>query len=78
MDRAEILTLIDAEIERLHQVKSILSNGIGKVSNSKTPKPALPKKRILSAKARKAIAEAQRKRWAKVHAAQKKSASAKA
>jgi hypothetical protein len=78
MNRAEILTLIDGEIERLQQVKSILLNGTGKLSAAKTPNPALPKKRALSAKARKAIAEAQRKRWAKVHAAQKKSASAKA
>jgi hypothetical protein len=76
MDRAEILTLIDGEIERLHQVKSILSNRTGKPSTAKTPNPGLPKKRTLSAKARKAIAEAQRKRWAKVHAAQKKSAKA--
>ncbi len=75
MNRAEILTMIDGEIERLQQVKSIL-NGTGKLSTAKTPNPALPKKRTLSAKARKAIAEAQRKRWAKVHAVQKKSAKA--
>jgi hypothetical protein len=78
MDRLEILKQIDAEIGRLLQVKSILSNGTGRLSNGNAPKPPLPKKRTLSAKARKAIAEAQRKRWAKVHAAQKKSPSAKA
>jgi len=76
MDTAELVRLIDAEIGRLLKVKSILSNGTDKPSKGNAPKAALPKKRTLSAKARKAIAEAQRKRWAKVHAAQKKSAKA--
>jgi hypothetical protein len=71
MSSETILSLIDAEIERLTKVRSLLANA-GKVSD----KIALPKvtktkaaaktrkKRFLSPDARKRIAEAQRKRWA--------------
>jgi hypothetical protein len=66
-----ILALIDAEIARLSQVRSLLS-GAGKVSpivterkNRKTPaKAKTSKARVLSPEARKRIADAQRKRWA--------------
>ncbi|MGB8259542.1 MAG: hypothetical protein WCE75_04295 [Terracidiphilus sp.] len=67
-----ILALIDAEIARLTQVRSLLA-GVGKVSEkliatkaakiAKAPAKA-KKKRVLSPEARKRIAEAQRKRWA--------------
>jgi hypothetical protein len=64
-----ILAEIDAEIERLKQVRSLLA-GSRDISSSgsrkKTTKgPGKPKKkRVLSADARKRIADAQRKRWA--------------
>jgi uncharacterized small protein (DUF1192 family) len=75
-----ILALLDAEIERLKQVRNLLS-ATGKVEAKITaakgrpgrkpgPKPANSSakkktvKRVLSPEARKAIADAQRKRWA--------------
>jgi hypothetical protein len=72
-----ILNAIDEEIARLRQARALL----GGVSNATTPKTAKkassePRpRRKLSAKARHAIAEAQRKRWAKVKS-QKKAAAA--
>ena len=62
-----ILAQLDSEIARLTQVRALLA------SSAKTTKFALPKagkgatrrkKRVLSAEARKRIADAQRKRWA--------------
>jgi hypothetical protein len=67
-----ILALIDAEIASLQQARTLLASA-GKVAvketGSKTKKAAkAPKKgkkrRVLSAEARKRIADAQRKRWA--------------
>jgi hypothetical protein len=64
-----ILVEIDAEIARLTQVRSLLANtGLAatKVTERKTKKASAKgkKKRVLSADARKRIADAQRKRWA--------------
>jgi hypothetical protein len=65
-----ILAQLDAEIARLTQVRSLLASS-GKVTarlperkNSKGPAAKGRKKRVLSAEARKRIADAQRKRWA--------------
>ena len=66
-----ILLQIDSEIARLTQARSLLS-GIGTSSavttvaktSSAPVKVAKKKKRVLSADARKRIADAQRKRWA--------------
>ncbi|MGO9316497.1 MAG: hypothetical protein ACLPXT_12150 [Terracidiphilus sp.] len=67
-----ILALIDAEIASLQQVRSLLAS-TGKVTvkgtGRKTQKAAKApkrgkKRRVLSAEARKRIADAQRKRWA--------------
>jgi hypothetical protein len=63
-----IVAQIDAEIARLTQVRSLLAAS-GKVStnlNAGAHKTAAKKrkKRVLSAEARRRIAEAQRKRWA--------------
>jgi hypothetical protein len=64
----QILNAIDEEIAKLRQARAILAES----SNApvrKTPTAAVTHKkprRKLSAKARKAIADAQRKRWAKV------------
>ncbi len=81
-----ILAQLDAEIARLHQVRHLLS-GTGKVEAKisdvrlrpvKLGRPvgsgkAKPKvvKRVLSPEARKAIADAQRKRWAAAKAGKK-------
>lgn len=68
-----ILAQIDSEIARLTQVRALLS-GSGKPATKTAtkaataaivaPKAGRRKKRVLSADARKRIAEAQRKRWA--------------
>jgi hypothetical protein len=71
-----LLREIDAQISRLQQAKALLSGTEGKrgpgrpaaaVSPAKTARP----KSVLSAKARKAIGDAQRARWAKIKAAAK-------
>jgi hypothetical protein len=77
-----LLHEIDAEITRLRQAKALLAgtNGHrspGRPANAATPtQVAAPvkapsAKRVLSAKARKAIGDAQKKRWAKIKAAKK-------
>ena len=68
MSIESILSQIDAEIERLSQVRSLLAE-TGKVSVKVTGRKVkrvatARKKRVLSAEARKRIADAQRKRWA--------------
>jgi hypothetical protein len=75
MANNSILSLIDAEIARLKQVRSLLS-GAGKVDTkiaerkttktkaSTKAKVKAKKTRVLSPEARKRIADAQRKRWA--------------
>jgi hypothetical protein len=66
MTIASILDELDAEIARLQEVKNLLSSASRTTAdgNSTVAKPVRPKKRTLSAEARKKIAEAQRKRWA--------------
>jgi hypothetical protein len=64
-----ILAEIDAEIARLTQVRSLLAGSRAVAASgvrSKTSKGPVKtkKKRVLSAEARKRIADAQRKRWA--------------
>jgi hypothetical protein len=56
----KILTSIDAELARLRQVRALLCGD----GTQKTTTPTVPKKRKMSAAARKRIGEAQRKRWA--------------
>jgi hypothetical protein len=66
-----VIAQIDAEIDRLNQVRSLLV-GAGKTSvaghNGRARKAAAKtgarRKRVLSPEARKRIADAQRKRWA--------------
>lgn len=61
----EILTQLDAEISRLEQVKKLLSDGRdAQLGTPVAKKNTERKKRALSAKARKKISEAQRRRWA--------------
>ena len=69
----QILKAIDEEIARLRQARALLEGNVSKNTSRRTagrssaatvstPQP----RRKLSAKARRAIAEAQRKRWARV------------
>jgi hypothetical protein len=53
-----ILASIDSEIAQLKQARALLSGDGAR-------KPATPKKRKMSAAARKRIGDAQRRRWAK-------------
>lgn len=68
-----ILAQIDSEIARLTQVRALLTGSGSTATKAATktaskvasaPKKAGRKKRVLSAEARKRIAEAQRQRWA--------------
>ncbi|HEX4322927.1 MAG TPA: hypothetical protein VHZ52_18580 [Acidobacteriaceae bacterium] len=82
-----IIAQLDAEISRLKQVRDLLS-ATGKVeakitavkgkttrkARGKAPKAKGAVKRVLSPEARKAIADAQRKRWAAQRAKAKKEA----
>jgi hypothetical protein len=74
LNTKEILDHINSEIERLQQVKSLLqgtTNGTrGASSANGSAAPKVKGKRVLSAEARKKIAAAQRKRWAKARKAQ--------
>ncbi len=84
-----VLALIDAEIAKLTQVRSLLAatgKVAAKITERKTRKykkaakaaPAAKaktkKRRVLSAEARQRIADAQRKRWAAQKAKAKKEA----
>jgi hypothetical protein len=81
MANDSILALIDSEIARLTQVRSLLANTTEvatKVTERKakkstsTAKAKTRKRRTLSPEARKRIADAQRKRWAAQKALAKK------
>ncbi len=71
LNTKEILEHINDEISRLQQVKALLqgsSNGHSRSSvNGAAPK--VKGKRVLSVEARKKIAAAQRRRWAKARKA---------
>lgn len=78
MNTNNIVSEIDAEISRLHQVRALLT-GTSTTAKRKPGRPAgtsLPKKtkavRSLSAEAREKIAAAQKARWAKSRKAAKK------
>ena len=63
-----ILAQIDAEIERLTKVRSLLASGGAGAKfgepNGKNLPSGTRKKHVLSPEARKRIADAQRRRWA--------------
>ena len=79
MSIESIIAEIDAEIARLTHVRSLLA-GSAKVASTVSNKAAKKnagksqKKRVLSAEARKRIADAQRKRWAAQKAKAKREA----
>jgi hypothetical protein len=64
MNKAEILQSLDAEIERLTQVRQLLTGNDGAL-------PVASNGRRMSAEARARIAAAQRARWARVKAKKK-------
>jgi hypothetical protein len=71
LNTKEILEHINGEISRLQQVKALLlgsSNGHSRSAVSGAA-PKVKGKRVLSVEARKKIAAAQRKRWAKARKA---------
>ena len=62
-----ILAQIDSEIARLKQARTLLATigtKAGRKARKASAKAKPRKKRVLSAEARKKIADAQRKRWA--------------
>ncbi len=65
----EVVVQIDAEVERLQQVRRLLVGGGSSVGNGvrKVGRPP-KKKRNLSEEGRRRIAEAVRRRWAKQRA----------
>jgi hypothetical protein len=78
-----ILNALDEEIARLRQARAILGDSnigtdrrAGRKASS-TPAAASKPRRKLSTKARRAIADAQRKRWAKVKSQKKAAAGPK-
>jgi len=66
----QILNAIEEEILRLRQARAILTESQATPS-SKTSAAKNKPRRALSAKARRAIADAQRKRWANVRSQKK-------
>jgi hypothetical protein len=71
METTHILAEIDTEIQRLQQVRTLLSGATAKRGPGRPAGSLTPKKRHLSAEARERIAAAQRKRWAKLKKAAK-------
>ena len=69
MTTEKIIAEIDAEIGRLKQVRALLSSD-GVKAETVTLAP-IPKRRKMSAAARKRIGDAQRKRWARQKSASK-------
>ena len=73
-----ILAQLDSEIKRLQQARALLatignaSTGTGRGAKKASAKARPRKKRVLSAEARKRIADAQRRRWAAQRAKAKK------
>jgi low affinity Fe/Cu permease len=75
-----ILAQLDSEIARLKQARALLATigtavtTAGRKARKASAKAKPRKKRVLSAEARKRIADAQRKRWAAVRAKAKQKA----
>ena len=80
MDSQSIIAALDAEIEALRQARAVLlqSDQTGETSRRRSAKPRKSAKRVLSPEARKRIADAQRKRWAKARRGKKTTAAAPA
>jgi len=65
MTREEIVAALDEEISRLEKVRSLLQGSGGSKFLASGNLAGVRKKRHLSAEARKRIADAQKRRWAK-------------
>jgi hypothetical protein len=68
-----IVAEIDAEIEKLQQVRALLAHtgkAMKMAEHTTTKSVKVRKQRVLSPEARKRIADAQKKRWAAARAAQ--------
>jgi hypothetical protein len=65
MTREEIVKEIDNEIARLEKVRTLLRDTTGAKFFASSAVAGVRKKRNLSADARKRIADAQKRRWAK-------------
>ena len=66
MNIPEILTDIDTEIARLQHIRSLLSGTPSTPATTVTRAPGRPKGVRMSSEARSKMAEAQKKRWAKL------------
>jgi hypothetical protein len=71
----KILNAIDEELARLRQARAILTQSSQASKSARTPRSSAAAntkpRRTLSAKARRAIGDAQRKRWAEARARKK-------
>ncbi len=66
MTREEMVAAIEGEIARLEQVRELLRSSTSqRFSIGETGAPTAKKPRVLSADARRRIAQAQKRRWAK-------------
>ena len=66
MTREEMIAAIEGEITRLEQVREILRNSTSdRFTAAEGAMPGAKKPRLLSADARRRIAQAQKRRWAK-------------
>jgi hypothetical protein len=76
VNTSEIIAALDAEIARLQQARNLLAQASSADRGSRHTTTAQPresaKRRVLSPEARKRIAAAQRKRWAKLKRAARK------
>lgn len=76
MDTEQIVAALIAERDRLSRAIEALQGGakhqLAAASSNGTTAPAAARKRRISAAGRKAMAEAARRRWAKVKATAKK------
>ena len=66
----QILNALDEEIARLREARAILTRSQARSARTSTPANN-KQRRNFSEKARRAIADAQRKRWAKVRSEKK-------
>jgi hypothetical protein len=74
MDYQSIISALDTEIEKLEQARRLVSLNVDAASKRTAGRKRVgrkPKKRVMSAEARKRIGDAQRKRWAKARKANK-------
>ncbi len=68
MTRQEMIAAVEAEITRLEQIRELLKKSHSDrftLSELGSQKPEPERKRVLSQDARKRIAQAQKRRWAK-------------